>query len=104
MGIKRGVTTVGGAEPIPGNVAAPTSAKTIEIASDLEDDGLDGTELGISSDESPSESDVDEAEEGEETEHDAELRDALIDYQTTAARLREEEASGRASDDDDEPG
>jgi hypothetical protein len=103
MGRKRGVTPVGGAGP--NILVAPKSAKTKDSASDLDDSEFDGAEFSISSDESPSGSDVDDAEREEETEHDAELRDALIDYQTTAARLREEEASGRTNgDDDDAPG
>ena len=101
MGKKRGVT-LGGAEPI-----AVVPAKAIEEESDLDNEQPDGSDLSISSDEAGGSGD-DDAEESEEEEHDAELRDALIDYQTTAARLREEEASGgRGNEDrseDDEPG
>ena len=100
MGKKRGVT-LGGAEPI-----AVVPAKAIEEESDLETEQPDGSDLSISSDETGGSGD-DGAEESEEEGHDAELRDALLDYQTTAARLRDEEASGRTNEgrsEDDEPG
>mmetsp|Transcript_31118 Transcript_31118/g.69148 ORF Transcript_31118/g.69148 Transcript_31118/m.69148 type:complete len:730 (-) Transcript_31118:537-2726(-) len=58
---------------------------------------LEAAELDLSSDddaEVPSGSDVDDAEENDEQAggSDEELREALIDYHTTAARLRDEEA------------
>lgn len=96
----------GGAE------STATAKPPLDEPSDLDDEEFDGADLDIiTSDEAedlPSGSDVDEAEE-EEEEVDSELRNALIDYQTTASRLREDEAAGtihqgRDDDDDDEPG
>lgn len=88
--------------------APPRHVEQEEQEDDSGSEELDAAVLDMSSDEdagalpsgsdSEADADADADDEGEEGEGDEELREALFDYQTTAARLREEEEAGAAGD------
>lgn len=88
--------------------APPRHVEQEEQEDDSGSEELDAAALDMSSDEdagalpsgsdSEADADADADDEGEEGEGDEELREALFDYQTTAARLREEEEAGAAGD------